>query len=453
MCDAISHRGPDSSGSHVDDGVALGFRRLAIIDLESGEQPIGNEDGAVLATCNGEIYNFRELRAELIANGHTFRTGSDAEVIPHLYEEHGEGFVNFLRGMFAIALWDRRRRRLILVRDRMGVKPLYWAELNGSIVYGSEPAAILASGLIAPRPDARSVLDCLTAQYVHPPRSGFVGINKLPPASLLEFDHGGDLSISRYWSLRHQRGGFRGTTEEALERTDSLLREATKMRLISDVPLGAFLSGGVDSSLVVAYMAELQSTVRTFSVDFAESDYSEGAHAERVARLYGTQHETFTVEPDVVPLVADAIKHLGEPFADSSAIPTYLLSELTRRSVTVSLSGDGGDEAFGGYQRYAVAATADRFGAAARLAGRVSRALMPDEVETRYPRVKRGLDAISLGADDRYAAMMAHFDPGALALLCTPEFLDSAGGADAAWREFLIAPPFKGMQRYMALDI
>src|SRR3954452_23256905 len=411
MCEPLRHRGPDDEGYLIEPGrVGLGFRRLSIIDLATGNQPLFDERRAAAVTCNGEIYNFQGLRAELERRGHTFRTGSDVETIVHLYEDHGLRFVESLRGMFAIALYDDEQRRLVLARDRLGVKPPYWAPVDGRILYGSEPGAILASGLIDARPDPAALVQYLTLQYVPPPLTGFAGIFKLAPAEMLVFEDG-EVSITRYWELDHARKAAAATDEERLGVLDDLLREATRLRLIADVPVGAFLSGGIDSSLVVSYMAELSDQTHTFSIDFRHDRYSEGAHARRVAELYGTTHEEFVVEPDLVPTVAEAVRHAGEPFAASSAIPTYVLSEVTRRRVTVALSGDGGDEAFAGYVRHRFAVAADRLRPVARAAGPAARLITANGVNGR---VARGLAAVSRPPHERYAAIMAHFEPAAL---------------------------------------
>src|SRR5919199_3074811 len=302
MCEALRHRGPDDEGYLVEPGrVGLGFRRLSIIDLVGGNQPLFDERRSAAVTCNGEIYNFQAIRAELEARGHTFRTGSDAEAIVHLYEERGTACLDALRGMFAIALWDSARRRLLLARDRLGVKPLYWAPVEGGILYASEPAAILASGLVPARPDPAAIAQYLTLQYVPAPLSGFDGIHKLAPGEALTFEDGA-VRIERYWALDYARKAAPATDEELLDELDELLREATRLRLIADVPVGAFLSGGIDSSLVVSYMAELESDTHTFSIDFPHARYSEGAHARRVAERYGTTHEEFVVEPEMVPI-------------------------------------------------------------------------------------------------------------------------------------------------------
>lgn len=449
MCAAIAHRGPDDAGDHFVPGkVALGFQRLAIIDLETGEQPIASEDSKVHVTCNGEIYNFRRLRAQLQSRGHDFRSGSDSEVIAHLYEERGAGCVRDLQGMFAIALWDERAERLLLARDRLGVKPLYWARVGDGILYASEPGAILASGLIDPRPDPQAILEYLTLQYVPPPRSGFGGIGKLAPGESLVYE-AGETRIERYWEL-----DFSDTEslsdEEALDRLDALAAEATRERLVSDVPIGAFLSGGVDSSLVVSYMAEASSQVRTFSIDFPEAGFSEVEHARRVAQIYGTEHEDRVLEPAIIPLVADVVRHAGEPFADSSAIPTLLLSQMTREHVTVALSGDGGDEAFGGYERYLLAAGPypRAHGAAALLEKSGALSLLPDRLD----RLRRGTALLAMPPAARYASMMSHFRPTELAAICTPAFLAAAGDPETSWEHTLALPDLPGIDRYLALD-
>ena len=451
MCDALAHRGPDDDGFHVEPGrVGLGFRRLSIIDLQTGAQPLRNESGSVLGTCNGEIYNFQALRRELEAAGHRFATHSDCETIVHLYEQRGLDFLQGLRGMFAIALWDAERARLVLARDRLGVKPLYWAPAGDGIVYASEPGAILASGLIAPCPDPEAIAQYLTLQYVPPPRSGFAGIHKLAPGEMLVYEDG-EATVRRWWSLEY-RAKSAPSEEEAIERVDAMLAEATRLRMIADVPVGAFLSGGIDSSLVVSYMAEQSSSVHTFSIDFPHARYSEAAHAKEVAGVYGTEHEEFLVEPAIVPTIASAVRAAGEPFADSSAIPTYVLSEVTRRRVTVALSGDGGDEAFAGYVRHRLATAADRLGPLPLAARPLSRALSATGLNGRLARMARGLAAVSRSPHDRYAAIMAHFEPAALDRLCRPEFLAEAGGSRMAWDDVLALPDVQGVDRYLALD-
>jgi asparagine synthase (glutamine-hydrolysing) len=452
MCDAIRHRGPDDEGYWVQPGrVGLGFRRLSIIDLEGGNQPLFNERRTAAVTCNGEIYNFQALRRDLERRGHEFRTRSDAETIVHLYEDHGARFLDELRGMFAIALWDGDAQRLLLARDRLGVKPLYWARVDGGILYGSEPGAILASGLVAARPDPTAIAQYLTLQYVPPPLSGFMGIGKLAPGEILTFERG-ETRIERYWQLDHAAKAVAICHEERVEELNELLLAATRLRMIADVPVGAFLSGGIDSSLVVSYMAELSGRTHTFSIDFPHKGYSEGAHAKEVAQIYGTEHEEFLVEPEIVPTIANAVNFAGEPFADSSAIPTYLLSAMTRRRVTVALSGDGGDEAFAGYIRHRLATAADRLGPLPRVAAPVARAVAATGLNGHFPRISRGLTAASRSSHERYAAIMSHFDPSGIERLCRPEFLAEAGGSRSAWDTVLVPPDLRGVDRYLALD-
>jgi len=453
MCRAIAHRGPDDERIHLEpERVGLGFRRLSIIDITHGSQPLSSEDGGVLVTCNGEIYNFAVLREELAARGHRFDTGSDCEVIVHLWEDERQHLLERLRGMFAIALWDRASQTLMLARDRFGVKPLYWAEVPGGIIYGSEPSALLASALVEARPDPVAIAESLVLQYVPPPRTGFMGMQKLAPGERLLF-HDGRVEVDRWWRPpAGQSNGKLMSAGEALERVDEAAREATTTRLVSEVPLGAFLSGGIDSSIVVSYMAESLGQVQTFSIDFAEGAFSEGTHARRVSEIYGTKHHEFVVEPNMVPLTSESVRHLGEPYADSSAIPTYLLSKLTKGHVTVALSGDGGDEAFGGYTRYRMAARADGWGLAPAIAGRAARFVMPRAVAARWPRLARAADALAIGSRYRYASMMTHFTPLDLEESLTPEFREQVSDLWGPWRA-LEPPRLPAPDRYQAIDV
>lgn len=452
MREALRHRGPDDDGSHVEPGrVGLGFRRLSIIDLDGGAQPLTNESGRIVATTNGEIYNFQALGDELRRGGHTLRTGSDCEVITHLYEEEGDRFLHRLRGMFALALWDGERDRLLLARDRLGVKPLYYAKVPGGLLYGSEPGAILASGALAARADVAAIAQYLTLQYVPAPLSGFEEIRKLHPGELLVWEDG-EVRTERWWTLTHGPADEHVSEAQRLDELDAIVSEATRLRLIADVPVGAFLSGGIDSSLVVSYMAEHASDVRTFSIDFPLAKFSEGQYAREVAQIYGTRHEDLLVEPDILPVVGDTILAAGEPFADSSAIPTFLLSALTRKQVTVALSGDGGDEAFAGYVRYRIAAGGDRLGPALALGEPFARALDRIPGNGRVARLKRGAAAVARSPHDRYASLMSHFEPTALERLCTPSFLAEAGGSRRAWDDVLALPPKAGVDRYLTLD-
>ncbi len=352
MNDLIAHRGPDDEGYYEKDTVGLAMRRLSIIDVSTGHQPISNEDGSVWIVFNGEIYNFQELRDKLIGQGHVFKTKSDTETIVHLYEEKGKDFVKDLRGMFAIAIWDKKRDRLLLARDRMGKKPLFYSVTPGAVSFASELRALLAAPGIPREVDLRAVDAYLTLQYIPSPLSIFKGVKKLEPASVLTFEDG-KVEIEKYWDLPLGAEKLDLPLPEIKERLCAELLEATRIRLISEVPLGAFLSGGIDSSVVVALMAKSSSApVKTFSIGFKEAAFSELGYAKQVAEMYGTRHTEFVVEANMVDVLEKLVRHYGEPYADSSALPSYFVSRETRKSVTVALNGDGGDEAFGGYLRY-----------------------------------------------------------------------------------------------------
>jgi asparagine synthase (glutamine-hydrolysing) len=353
MCDVMRHRGPDDEGYYVAAGVALGMRRLSIIDLATGQQPIRNEDGTIHVVFNGEIYNYRELRGDLEARGHAFTTSSDTETIVHGYEEWGEGVFSRLRGMFAVAVWDARTRSLVLARDRAGIKPLYYATAAGRLIFGSEAKCVLIHPEVDRTLDAAALDHYLAYQYT--PRDGsiFRGIRKLRPGHYLKAA-AGRVMTAQYWQLPVDRAGsYRGSEQEALTDLRAVLADAVRSHMISDVPLGAFLSGGIDSSVVVALMAQASDRpVKTFSIGFEEAEFDELPHARRVARHLGTDHHEFVVRPDAAAILDRLVWHFDEPFADPSAIPTWYVSEIARRHVTVVLSGDGGDELFGGYTRY-----------------------------------------------------------------------------------------------------
>jgi asparagine synthase (glutamine-hydrolysing) len=363
MSRVLGHRGPDDEGSYVHqygDGVAvaLGFRRLSIIDLESGNQPIANETGSVQLVFNGEIYNFRELRRELEAGGHQFSTNADTEVIVHLYEDVGARCVERLNGMFAFALWDESRRELILARDRFGKKPLYYAQLETSLLFGSELKSLLQHPRCPRELDFDSLAGYLALEYVPTPRSIFAGVRKLPGGHLLRWREGRS-SIEAYWDLEFHDEAVTETADEYVEQFRVHFREAVRRRLISDVPLGAFLSGGIDSSSVVAMMAEAlpSGAVKTFTIGFGERSFDESEHARRVAAHFGTEHHEDVFTPGVMlDLLPTLVEILDEPFADASILPTYLLSRFTREHVTVALGGDGSDELLAGYPTF----TADR---------------------------------------------------------------------------------------------
>jgi len=353
MCDAIAHRGPDDEGLFNVPGIGLGMRRLSIIDVAGGRQPIANEDGSAHIVFNGEIYNHRALRHSLVANGHRFGSGSDTEAIIHLYEERGAAVVDSLRGMFAFALWDSRRQELLLARDRLGIKPLYyWQHEDGSIYFCSELRSFLALSTFSPLIDREAVAWYLALGYVPDPLSIFVDVKKLPPGHTLVWRPDGKSEVRQYWSATREENATLDETT-AIAECRRLIIDAVSHHLESEVPLGAFLSGGLDSSAVVAAMSrELTQPVRTFSIGFEDPAYNEAPHAAAVARELGARHTELIVRPEVDALVDDVVRSYDEPFADSSAIPTYLVSHLARQHVTVALSGDGGDELFGGYTRF-----------------------------------------------------------------------------------------------------
>jgi asparagine synthase (glutamine-hydrolysing) len=432
MCQVIRHRGPDDSGTHVGDGVALGMRRLSIIDVVTGHQPIANEDGTLRVVFNGEIYNFRELRADLGARGHEFRTSSDTEVIVHAYEEWGEQAFRRLRGMFAIALWDARDRTLILARDRVGIKPLYYTESARRLVFGSEIKSILASGELEPALDPAGLDHYLSFLYTPPDGSIFKGVHKLPPGHLLRW-RADRFEVLPYWTLVADEF-FSGSEDDAAAMLRAVLADAVSSHMVSDVPVGAFLSGGMDSSLVVGLMAEASSRpVRTFSIGFDEPQFDELDAARLVARHFKTEHHEFVVRPDAIGIVEALIEHFDEPFGDASAIPTWYVSEMARRHVTVTLSGDGGDELFGGYDRYIPHPRVDAFDRWTGSAGRwVAGAVWPW-----VPRGRRGrnfLRHVALDRRGRYADAVAYFRPDEKAALLTPQMKAAipAGLAEAS---------------------
>jgi asparagine synthase (glutamine-hydrolysing) len=354
MCAAIAHRGPDDEGFYIAPGVGLGMRRLSIIDLATGRQPVANEDGSVQVVFNGEIYNFQELRADLVRRGHSFYTATDTETIVHLYEEHGARCVEKMRGMFAFALWDARKRTLLLARDRMGVKPLYYAEVGGRLAFASELKAILELAEVERKLNWESVGHLFTFLCTSRSESIIDGVKKLEPGHLLIAAAGQKPVVERYWDVCFNPDYSR-SEEFFVARLRELLRESVRLRMVSDVPLGAFLSGGIDSSSVVATMAALASgPLKTFSIGFNESGYNELEHARIVAKKFGAEHHELVLEPDVLGVIDDLAWYLDEPFGDPSCIPTYMVSKLAAEHVTVALSGDGGDELFGGYDKYVV---------------------------------------------------------------------------------------------------
>jgi asparagine synthase (glutamine-hydrolysing) len=354
MCNVIRHRGPDDEGFHLETGVSLGMRRLSIIDLAGGHQPISGEDESVTIVFNGEIYNFLELKDRLEKQGHVFATNSDTEAIVHAYEEEGLDCVKSLRGMFALAIWDKNEQQLFLARDRVGKKPLYYTVTrNNALVFGSELKSLLEHPGVERKLSFEALDAYLTLGYVPDPLCIFENIYKLPPGHQLTFNNTG-LKVAQYWDFKFVETSKRSEDEYRHE-LYRLLDESVRIRLVSDVPLGAFLSGGIDSSTVVALMAKNMShPVKTFSIGFHEDSYNELEYARLTAKKYGTDHHEFFVTPEICDVVDELAWHFDEPFADSSAIPTYMVSKLAREHVTVILSGDGGDELFAGYTRYLV---------------------------------------------------------------------------------------------------
>jgi asparagine synthase (glutamine-hydrolysing) len=434
MCAVIEHRGPDSRGFFLDGGVGLGVQRLAIIDVAGGDQPIFNEDQSLAVVMNGEIYNYRDLRAELLGKCHQFSSHTDTEVLVHLYEEHGERLVERLRGMFAFALWDSRKRRLLCARDRVGKKPLFWARHGSRVWFASELQALLQDPDLDRVVDPTALVSFLALQYVPTPRSAFMGIHKIPPASTLTVSEDGD-HIRRYWSLDYSSKHDAVPIEELEERLREQIREATRIRLMSDVPLGAFLSGGVDSSAIVAAMAEeLSGPVKTFSIGFPDEAFDELGYARIVAERFSTDHHEFIVRPDALSIMSKLARHYGEPFADPSAIPSFHLAELAGRHVTVALNGDGGDESFAGYSRYLCADRAPHLDWVPRglqlLAPIASNIFGEGSHDASFrTKVARLARILAMPSPKRYATAMSAFDDVRRSRLLTPEFASAANAS------------------------
>lgn len=436
MNDTLRHRGPDDEGVFVGPGIGLGHRRLSIIDVVGGHQPIANEDGTVRVLLNGEIYNYPELRSELLSKGHVFTTHSDTESIVHLYEEVGEEVFSRLRGMFAVALWDSRQRRLLLARDRVGKKPLFYSNQDGRALFGSELKALLATEELPKQLDGEALCDYFSLGYVPAPKTIYRAIRKVLPGHYLVFSQSG-VRDACYWDL-----SFAQLEEHTEEHWCEVLREglheATRIRLMSEVPLGAFLSGGVDSSAVVAMMARDSSTpVTTCSIGFKDQGFDERVYARTVAKLFRTNHFEQVVEPNALEIMDTLTWHYDEPFADSSAVPTYYVSKIARQYVTVALGGDGGDESFAGYRRY----TFDRF------ENRV-RQLLPAAVRgpvfgtlgrwypalawaPRFVRGKATFQSLARSPIQGYFNSISVFRPDEKARLLHPDFAHSLNGYDS----------------------
>ena len=427
MSARLVHRGPDDEGLFHDGPVALAARRLSIIDLAHGHQPIANEDGSIVVVQNGEIYNYRELKRELERSGHRFATDCDTEVLVHLYEEHGDGFVERLRGMFAVALWDSRRERLLLARDRFGIKPLYYRHRDGDLSFASELKAMLEQSGFSRAIDPEAMAAYLAFNSIPAPLTIFAEARKLPPGHLLAWQ-GGEIELSRYARPAPVAADQvrEGSADELAAELREVLRDSIRAHLVSDVPVGVLLSGGVDSGAITALAAEESpDAVKTFSIGFEESGFNELSRARLVAERFGTEHHELTLRPDAVELLPKLVDAFDEPFGDSSALPTYLVSELAAGEVKVALSGEGGDELFGGYYTYVADLLAPRFGRLATLASPLIEALPSrhDRVGFDY-KAKRFARAAALPPLERHhgwkeifsaerrAAMLGGHDPG-----------------------------------------
>jgi asparagine synthase (glutamine-hydrolysing) len=441
---ALVHRGPDEGSVDAFGRCVLGHRRLQVIDLVTGSQPVANESGDVVAVFNGELYNFRALRAEL--TGHEVRGSGDTPVIPHLYEELGPGFVSRLEGMFAFALWDAARERLVLARDRVGKKPLLWTRLpDETLAFASELKALLRLPGVSRELDPAALDAYLALQYV-PAGTALRGVEKLPPGHVLVAE-GGDVRVERYWSLEGRAEEL--GDQEWLERVRETVGAAVRRRLVADVPLGALLSGGIDSAVVVAEMARAGGRVRTFTVGFGDDRYDERAYARAVAEQYGTEHEEIVVDPDVTGLLPRLARTFDEPLGDEAALPQFVVSELARRHVTVALTGDGGDEAFAGYERYAAVGLAGRVTLPG--AGTAARALRwagRGEPRSRANRAGRLLEVASSPAETRYGRLMEVFPAALRAELWEPGFVAEPV---PAWE--LLGPSGDGISGLQRLDI
>jgi asparagine synthase (glutamine-hydrolysing) len=453
------HRGPDDEGFHLDGACGIGMRRLSIIDLAGGHQPLTNLEGNLTLVCNGEIYNFRELRRELQALGHRFKTKSDSEVMLHGYAQWGEDFLQRLNGMYGFALWDARRRRLVLGRDRLGVKPIYVYRDARRLAFASEAKALLALPGVSARLDTEALSSYLNLGYVAAPRSMFRGISKLPPATILTAEDG-RVEERRYWRIPHVTE--QGSSDKAwIERIRARLEESVRMQMVSDVPIGAFLSGGIDSSTVVGLMAaHSDRPIRTYAIGFegaaAEQYYNELPYARRVAELFGTEHREIVVRPDTASLLPRLLWHMDEPIADTAFITTYLVSEFARREVTVILSGVGGDELFGGYRRYLGDYYQGYYGRlpewirrAAASAGR----RLPSDRHTsllNFSRLAKGfLENAELPFEARYRAYVEVFPQKDVGRLLGGE---RGAGRDAIAEAFLEAGGADGLNRMLAVD-
>lgn len=460
MARRIVHRGPDDEGVFIRDEIGLGFRRLSIIDLSpAGHQPMSNEDGTIWMVFNGEIYNYQNLRSELESQGHRFKSHSDSETVIHLYEEYGDDCVQHLRGMFAFAIWDSRNQRLLLARDRIGKKPLKYYLGSQGISFASELKALFADPDVPWEIDYQAIDKYLTYQYVPHPQTGFLGIQKLPPGHTLTIDKG-QVEVKRYWELDYTKKLVK-TEGEWCEAIRENLNESVKLRLMSDVPLGAFLSGGVDSSAVVAFMAKNSaSPVKTFSIGFREQTHNELPYARAIANMYGTKHTEFLVEPKALEILPKLIYHYEEPYADSSAIPTYYVAQQTRQHVTVALNGDGGDENFAGYPWYPVHQFAQRYSmipsALQTIISGGARLLWKIKPSTFTARAWRFARGVGERPAQRYLRYLAYFHPDELKLMFTPEHREryNQGATEAFFGQYFSqSNKFCPIDQALAVDI
>jgi len=467
MCRTLVHRGPDDEGIFIGNGAALASRRLSIIDLEGGHQPLANEDRSIWVAHNGEVYNFPSVRQELIERDHIFSTKTDTETIVHAYEEWGEGFVDNLRGMFAFALWDERQRKLLLARDRLGIKPLYYTLLEDrTLVFGSELKAVLAHPSVVRTLEPRALDLFLTLEYIPAPLSIFKNIHKLPAGCLLVYKEG-RMEVKKYWDLTPSAlPAEEIRTKDLPEVTDkiySLLKESIRLRLVSDVPLGAFLSGGIDSSTIVGLMRELgASPLKTFSIGFEEVSYNELQYARRIAQKFETEHEEFILEPQALELTEKLIRHLDEPFGDFSIFPTYLVSHMAREHVKVILSGDGGDEVFGGYEHYQAQKVARRrlvrtFGRS--FSAMVNRFPPSGKKKGSWNKLQRFLRGFEHSPENRHFRWMTFLSPKNKRRLYSEEFKKESGGIEEVFnlepfkRIFEKLPSFDPVNGELYLDL
>jgi len=441
MCDTMVHRGPDDEGYYFsnDSGISVGFghRRLSIIDLKTGHQPIHSEKKDIWVIHNGEIYNFMELRDSLEKKGHVFTTRSDAEVIVHAYEEYGEDVTHHLRGMFAFAIWDEGQKKLILARDRIGKKPLLYSQLNNKLVFASEFRALLKHPEIDREIDFEAIHHYLTYLCIPGPLTAFRRIKKVPPAHILVY-HNGKMRLKKYWELDFSKK-IKISGEEASEQISTLLKDAVKIRLTSDVPLGVLLSGGIDSSCVTAFMSQLQGKgVHTFSVGFDEEQFNELPYAKLIAGHFSTDHSENYITPNAMEVLPELVERYGEPFGDSSALPTYYLCKATSRKVKVALNGDGGDEVFGGYRRHLASYLAESFAPAAKMINRSPlRAifnLFSDRPSTPNSpgNIRRFLDAVELDRAHRHMRWIGFFSEEFKRKMYTDQFYNKVKTLDSS---------------------